>query len=289
MSKSEIASEFLGICFEQSTDHLYLSQKAYVLKILEKFKMSDCKPCDTPLVPKSTASNFDTGEHFEGPYREPNGALLYLAMTTRPDILFSVNCFGQLQEQPTVAAWSGLKRVLRYLKGTLELKLFFPKCSNDDIVISLYVDADWGANLRDRKSISGYILMLNSCPIIWNVKKQTSIALSSTEAEILALAQAIQNLLIVYNLTKEILGCKEIKMIIYEDNQSAIKAVLNENNCARLKHLDIKLKYIREIIKTNAISVEYISTEDQLADLFTKSLPKPRLCKLIECCGLICD
>ena len=78
-------------------------------------------------------------------------------------------------------------------------------------------------------------------------------------------------------------------MIIYEDNQSATKAVPNENNCVRLKHLDMKLKYIREIIKSNAISVEYISTEDQLADLFTKSLPNPRLCKLINCCGLMCD
>ena len=107
-----------------------------MLKILEKFKITDCKPCGTPLVPKSAASNFDTSEQFEGPYCGLIGALLYLAITTRPDILHSVNCFGHLQEQPTVAAWAGLKRVLRYLKGILELKLFFPKCSNDEIVIS---------------------------------------------------------------------------------------------------------------------------------------------------------
>lgn len=289
MSKAEVATEFLGICLDYLPYRLCLSQEAYVKRLLEKFRMSDCKPCDTPLAPKSTSSDFDKGEKFHGPYRELVGALLYLSMTTRPDILYSVNCLSQLQEQPTVAAWTGLKRILRYLKGTAEFKLVFQKYNIDDPNISCFVDADWGSDARDRKSVSGYIIMFNNCPIAWSVKKQTSIALSSTEAEILALAKAIQDLIPLHDVTKEILMCAKVNVNIFEDNQSVIKAVLNENNCGRLKHLDIKLKYIREILNLYNIHLEYVSSENQLGDIFTKSLPKPKLCNLRYRCCIMCD
>ncbi|GBM34002.1 hypothetical protein AVEN_166435-1 [Araneus ventricosus] len=99
MSKAEVANEFLGISFKHSHNKLSLGQKAYVEKILNKFR--NCKSSCTPLVPKSTSSNFVNGERFHGPYRKLVGALLYLSMTTRPDILYSVNCLSQIQEQPT--------------------------------------------------------------------------------------------------------------------------------------------------------------------------------------------
>ncbi|GBL76994.1 Retrovirus-related Pol polyprotein from transposon RE1 [Araneus ventricosus] len=163
--------------------------------------MVDCKPFDTSLVPKSTSSNFVNGERFHCPYREIVGALLYLSMTTRPDILYSVNCLSQIQEQPINSACDGLKRILRYLKGTSELQLLFCKSDGDNIMINVYVDADWGADTYDRKSISGYIIFFNDCPVIWSAKKRASIALSSTEVEILALSKAIQDL-VLYNVTK---------------------------------------------------------------------------------------
>ncbi|GBO36417.1 hypothetical protein AVEN_121505-1 [Araneus ventricosus] len=106
--------------------------------------MVDCKPSGTPLVPKSTSSDFVNGEKLHGPYRELVGALLYLSMTTRPDILYSVNCLSQIQKQPTNSAWAGLKKILRYLKGTSEFQLLFCKSDSDNIMINVYVDADWG-------------------------------------------------------------------------------------------------------------------------------------------------
>ena len=93
-------------------------------------------------MPKSTSLNFVYGGKFHGPYRELVCALLYLSMTSRPDILYSVNCLSQIQEQPTNIAWAGLKRIIRYLKGTSELKLLFYKSDNDTIMINIYVDAD---------------------------------------------------------------------------------------------------------------------------------------------------
>ncbi|GBN73600.1 Copia protein [Araneus ventricosus] len=145
--------------------------------------MSDYKPCSTPLEPKCTPADFANSELFEGPFRELIGSLLYLAVKTRPDILFSVNCLSQLQEKPTVAAWIGLKRILRYLKGTKNFKLVYKKLHNPNFTIDLYVDSD----TIDRKSVSGYALMFCNCPILWCCKKQNCISLSSTEAEIIAL------------------------------------------------------------------------------------------------------
>ncbi|GBO02302.1 Copia protein [Araneus ventricosus] len=164
MSKAEVANEFLGISYEYSQNKLSLGQKAYVEKVLNKFRMADCKPFGTPLVPKSTSLDFANSERFHGPYRELVGSLLYLSMTTRPDILYSVNCLSQIQEQPTNSAWAGLKRILRYLKGTSELQLLFCKFDSDNIMINVYVDADWGADTYDRKSTSGYIIFFNDCP-----------------------------------------------------------------------------------------------------------------------------
>lgn len=123
MAKAEVAEECLGICFEYSHDYLFLSQKAYVEKVLNKFKMTDSKPCDTPLVLKSVSSDFEAGESFSGPYRELIGALLYLAtgtywyiMATGTYILYSVNCLSQIQEHLTVTVWACFKSVSYYLK-----------------------------------------------------------------------------------------------------------------------------------------------------------------------------
>ncbi|GBM51785.1 Retrovirus-related Pol polyprotein from transposon TNT 1-94 [Araneus ventricosus] len=112
MSKSAPATEFLGIRLVFTPTELKLDQEEYIDKMLKDLNMSDCKPCSTPLEPKCTSTDFANSELFEGPFRELRGSLLYLAVTTRPDILSSVNCLSQLQEKPTVAAWTGLKRIL---------------------------------------------------------------------------------------------------------------------------------------------------------------------------------
>ncbi|GBL95410.1 Retrovirus-related Pol polyprotein from transposon TNT 1-94 [Araneus ventricosus] len=191
MSKSAPATEFLGIKLVFTPTELKLDQEEYIDKTLKHFNMSDCKPCSTPLEPKCTSADFANSELFEGPSRELIGSLLYLAVTIRPDILFSVNCLSQLQEKPTVAAWTGLKRILRYLKGTKNFKLVYKKLHNPNFNIDLYVDADWASDTIDRKSVSGYVLMFCNCPILWCCKKENCISLSSTEAEIIALMKSV--------------------------------------------------------------------------------------------------
>lgn len=137
MSKTEVADEFLAIYFEYPPDHLFLSQKPCIEKILSKIKMADCKSCDIKLVTKSVPSDFESGESVNGLNREFFGAVLYLSITTCSDILYSMNFFSQIPELPTVTAWPGLKRVLYALKRTLELKLLFDKSGFDNEMVSL--------------------------------------------------------------------------------------------------------------------------------------------------------
>ncbi|GBN80091.1 Copia protein [Araneus ventricosus] len=155
--------------------------------MLKRINISDCKPCSTPLEPKCNAGDFANSELFEGPFCEFIGSLLYLVATTRPDILFIVNCLSQLQEKPTVAAWTGLKRILRYLKDAKNFKLVYKKLYNPNFTIDLYSDIDWASDSIDRKSVSGNVLMFCNCPILWCCEKQNCTSLSSTEAEIIAL------------------------------------------------------------------------------------------------------
>ena len=283
MSKLDNLSEFLGIRMNFTSDSLVMDQESYIVKLLNKFNMSECKPSDIPISPKSTSSDFKKGKPFNGPYRELVGCLLYLSHVSRPDILYSVNCLSQIQENPTDIAWTALKKILRYLKGTLSLKLVYRK-QNSDPKLSMYVDADWGADIDDRKSVSGYILMLCNMPVLWCCNKQKSVALSSTEAEVIALTKCMQDLLWFKNIACEIINVKEF--VIFEDNQSCIKCIGNENNYGRMKHIDIKLRFVRNTVKENNIKIEYILTSVQIADLFTKALPKVKFQELLNLCCL---
>ncbi|GBN20003.1 Retrovirus-related Pol polyprotein from transposon TNT 1-94 [Araneus ventricosus] len=219
MSKSEKASEFLGIRIEFISDNLFFDQESYILRLLKKYKMLDCNPSSIPIETKATAATFEKSNHFNGPYRELVGSLLYLAYVSRPVILFAVNCLSQLQEHPTDAAWCALKKILRYLK----------------------------------------------------------------EAEIIALSKGVQDLLWIKGITSEIVCVKNL--IVYEDNQSCIKCIANENNFGRMKHVDIKLKFIRDIVSRNKIKIEYISTGNQIVDMLTKALPKTKFCELLKLCN----
>ena len=119
---------------------------------------------------------------------------------------------------------------------------------------------------------------------MWCVNKQKCIALSTTEAEIIALSKAIQDLLWIKGIANETVSVKNV--IVYEDNQSSIKCITNENNFGRMKHIDIKLKFIRDVVSRNKIKIEYISTENQVADMLTKALPKSKFYELLKLCNL---
>ena len=180
---------------------------------------------------------------------------------------------------------NALKRVLRYVKGTLNLNLIF--CSeNESPVFQGFVDADWGGDLKDRKSTSGYLFKIFGCTVVWCSRKQNCVTLSSTEAEYIALAEAVTEATWIYNLLQDLnlpdIFCEQV--VLFEDNQGAIKAAKTSETSKRLKHVDIKYHYVREKVENGNIKIEYVHSENQIADGLTKALNKTKFEKFK--CGL---
>ncbi|KFM72654.1 Retrovirus-related Pol polyprotein from transposon TNT 1-94, partial [Stegodyphus mimosarum] len=207
------ASQILSmqICKEENGSYT-LDQIVYVLEILETFKMTEAKCASTPLDPsiKYKKVHEQQWEEIkenskEIPYRQAIGSLLYLTCGTRPDMAYSSTYMSQFNEKHTEEHWRGVKHILRYLKGTQHRKLRFQKTGEP---LQVYSDADWGGDRTDRKSYSGYIMLLAGALISWSSKKQSTTALSSTEAAYVAMCHAAKEILWIKNLIKEI--CSEL-------------------------------------------------------------------------------
>lgn len=229
--------------------------------------MLNCKESDLPMEPKLNLTGGGNNE-IEKPFRELIGCLMYLNCCSRPDICFSINYFSQFQNRQSNQIWNHLKRILRYLKKTINYCLVYERSGNFNL--NCFVDADWASNIEDRKSVSGYVIQLGKNSIMWKTKKQQSVSLSTAEAELVSLSLVVcesiwlKKLLIDFNI--------ETKINVFEDNQACIKIIKNPENITRVKHIDIKLKFLVDNINKNNITINYICSEKQLGDIFTKGL-----------------
>ena len=208
------------------------------------------------------------------PYNSLIGSLLYASISTRPDISHAVNVLSRFLKNPGEKHWIAGKRVLRYLKGTTSFGLKYDGKTNydDQFKITAFTDADWAGDINDRKSTTGFIIKINECVINWISKKQSTVALSTAEAEYMSISAAIQEVIWINQLMNE-LGFNVIKpMIVYSDNQSAIAMSNNDVHHNRTKHIDIRHHFIRDIIKQGNVTLDWISTQDQVADILTKPL-----------------
>ena len=198
---------------------------------------------------------------------------------SRPDIAYAVSKISQFSTNPNASHWTAVKRVFRYLAGTLNRGLYYG-IKEDERRGAGFTDADWGAS-EDRKSISGYTFVLNGAAVSWNSKKQSTIALSSTEAEYIALTQAVTESLWLQAILDDLGARKHGSEMrnIYIDNQGAIALALNPEYHARTKHIDIQYHFIREHVQNGSIQLTYCPTGDMTADIFTKALPQPAFTK----------
>lgn len=175
------------------------------------------------------------------------------------------------------------KRILRYIKETLDYGLFFPRKKCDEPVLA-YVDPDW-ANDSDRKSFTGYLIQVYGAMVTWVTRKQATIALSSTESEYVALATAATDIIWFKKLLPDLgINCDE-PVTVFEDNQSCIH-LLRRWEHRRLKHIDVKYNFVKELCNNRQLDVVYVSTEDQTADILTKGLTGERFVKLRSCIGV---
>ncbi len=276
----------MRIIRDREANTIKLNQSVYVEKVLKKFKMLDCNPVSTPLDPSVKLSSADSpiteeekSEMKQFPYREVVGSLQYLCYSTRPDINYAVNLLSRFSINPGQKHWTAAKHVLRYLKGTKDYGLEFSNKNNsinNSLEITAYSDADWGGDLDGRKSTTGYFILLNDNVVSWASKKQTTVALSSAEAEYMALTGAGQEIKWMIDFLTELELYKQAKPVtLFTDSESADAMANNDVNHGRTKHIDIKHHWIRDaVLKEKIIELKYVNTTDQIADIHTKALTR---------------
>jgi hypothetical protein len=281
------AKQIVGLELDRDMEAgtLKIKQTLYIKKVLEKFGMADSHPVSTPLDPNVKLVKTPDDEHHDIPeYRSAIGSLMYAAIGTRPDISFAVQTLSQFMSNPGPAHWSAVKRVFRYLNGTRDLGIIYRK--GGEVEPLAYSDADWGANVNDRKSISGYVFQMANGPISWQSKKQPTVALSSMEAEYMAESLATRQIIWLRTLTAELGIPYSGSTTLNVDNQGAINYSNNAINHGRTKHIDIQHHFVREKLVSNEMRLQYCATDDNLADIFTKSLPKPKHDDFIKRLGM---
>lgn len=280
-------SFFLGIQVvqPQHLGFILIHQDHYIQQMLEKFGMKDAKTVATPAATGVTLSKDQspsTAEDLELmqniPYRMLVGCLLWVANWTRPDISFAVSTVSQFLANPGQAHWVAAKRVLRYLKGTSSLGIKYDSRSHvsDRISLQAWSDSDWAADKDTRKSMSAYCIQESGGMITWSSKKQSVVALSSTEAEYAATVSAAQEIMYLRALLKP-LGHEQMEPILLHcDNQSAILLAKNPVMHSRTRHVDVKLHFIRKIVEDGHVALTYVAIVENVVDMLTKALPREK-------------
>lgn len=249
-----------------------LTQTDYCRDVLTMYNMREAKSVNTPIA-LSNKNNYvsDTpNEIVKFPYREAVGSLLYLSARTRPDLSFAVNFEARSNENPTANCIINVKRTLRYLKDTVNLGLFFKNKGNIN-VLNVYTDSDYAGDKETRKSTTGYVCFLNDGSVSWCSRRQPIVALSSTEAEFIAAAEALKEVIYLKNVIEEL---TEITLTVnlFVDNTSAIMLIKNGKMNTRSKHIDTRFHFICEKYQEKLFNLHHCNTTEQVADIFTKAL-----------------
>lgn len=254
---------------------LFLHQSHYATKILEKFNMADCNPTSTPEEVKQTDTD---GKELgpEYPFKELVGSLLYLTTCTRPDIAHAVSMASRTSK-PTTEHWMRLKRILRYLKGTLNQGILFRWEDSPELVG--YSDANYAMDEETRRSTTGYTVMYCGAPIAWRCQRQPIVTLSTAEAEYVSGCELVKELLPIRQLMIEIGEIENKPVTIFIDNQSTIKMAKDEGSQQRTKHIDVREKWLNEQHDKGTIAVQHVPGESQIADILTKPLHKTKFAK----------
>ena len=265
---------FLGIEVSKNSDDVYcVSQERYIEKIIDAAGLSDAKVSRIPLDPGYEKLEC-VDQIPDSEYRALIGMLLYVSVNTRPDICASVSILSQKLSRPTKLDLNEVKRVIRYLKGTIDHKLRVGGVA-DKLVLEAYSDANWAENRQDRKSNSGYMCYLGGT-VSWTCRKQNCVSLSSTEAEYIALAETCQEVIWLRSLCEDFdIECETT--VVNVDNQSCVKMCQNEKFSKRTKHVDTKYHFTGDLKEKGIVDFVYCPTDENVADMLTKPLKHVKL------------
>lgn len=199
---------------------------------------------------------------------------LYLAQATRPDIAFAVNDVSRFNADHSDIHWAAVKRIFRYLSGTINFKLKYTKGKGMDL--HAFCDADWASDVDKRRSCTGFVTKMSNAAISWSSKRQPIVALSSTEAEYIAISSAVGEIMWLRQMANEMNADMVKKVTLYCDNQSAIKLAESDAFRPRTKHIDIRYHHLREKVDAGIIDIVFTPGEFMTADSLTKAVTKEK-------------
>ena len=281
------ASYFLGLELKRKSDGaIEINQAAYTKKLLGRFGMSECKPAKTPILKDASISENDDSETLTNfPYRQAVGALAYLMVGTRPDVAYAVSVVSRNLDKPTKEDVVKVKRILRYLRGTINYGIVYKQGCRK--ALTCYSDSDHAGDLQTGRSTTGVVCLYSGGVIAWKSQKQTSVAISTTEAELVAASEASKEIIWLKRLMNEMTTLESIP-ILNIDNESTLKLAQNPpyEFHQRTKHIRVRYFFVRELVTDGTLAVNKVASELQLADLMTKPLHRPRLTALRRKIGL---
>lgn len=275
----------LGVAILRNGSGYALSQKQYAETILKRFGMAECKSVSTPLPVGGPA--FATGDdpllqdEEKQRYQSCVGALMYLAVATRPDLSAAVGRLGRYVAEPRQQHMVAAKHVLRYLRGTSSYSL---QIGGDGPIVG-YSDSDWAGDETTRRSTHGYVFSFGQGAVSWTSHRQPSVALSTAEAEYYALSECAKEAIWLQRLLLD-LGSANVMLTLRCDNQAAIAMVKNPVNHARGKHIDLRVHFVRELFESGQFALEYVNTTENAADVMTKPLARILHARGVDMLGL---
>jgi len=265
--------EFLRMRITRHKGIISLDQKDYLKTVLERFNMQNVKEAYTPLPsgynPVPNESPVD--KKLRTKYQQVIGSLLYLMLGTRPDIAYAVTKMARFAANPSEEHYNKALYICKYLAGTMDYKLQYGLKQHG---LYTYADADWASDQGSRHSITGYLVLLGGSAISWNSRVQKMIALSSTEAEYMSLSDTCRQLVWMHSFFKELGMPIKGAIPLCGDNQGAIFNASNPVQEKRTKHIDIRFHFIQEKVSEGEVSVHFVPTDQNPADMFTKNLAR---------------
>ena len=290
MTNKGFPQTFLGlnIIRDHSDGSITINQAGKIDKLLSDLKMTNSRAVKTPLDPSLPLTKRRPEEKACEDvtlYQSILGKLSHMALYSRPDISFAVSKLSQFSHDPSMAHFHALKHVVRYLKGTRNYSLKYYGGSSEHIGVS---DADWAQDRDDRKSYTGYAFIVNGAPVSWNSHKQSTVALSTLQAEYMALSDASRECIARSHFYEEL----ELPIptpVIHSDNQGALVTAQDPTNYSRTKHIDLRYHFIRDCIEDGTLAIDYVPGEDNPADIFTKALPHTKHACCLDLLGIEMD
>lgn len=273
MTSTWQVTNFLGMEIAQEGKKIAISQRRYIEEIVKRFRMEQATTVSIPII-QGWESVMSPDFKEKRLYQELVGSLRYVSVVSRPDICFALTRLSGGLEKPSEAHWRLGKQVIRYLKGTSDWKLVL---GGDEVSsVSIYTDADYAGDVETRRSTSGVLGLLGSSTVVWTSRLQSVVALSTTEAELMAAVEGAKEGLWL----KKVLVDLQIvsgPVLLCIDNQSALALLKDPTTNRRTKHVEVWMGFLRDIVRRQKVEYKFVGTDEQVADPLTKSLTTDRL------------